>query len=782
MKIAHFFWISLFSLLAINAQAQSATVRGFVYEQATGEPIPFQKVKLTSNASGYLYGAVSDVNGFFSIPKLAIGQYVMKIDNPAYDSIVKPVEIKKANEIIDLKFELIKSSSVIDFEEVNVSAEAKRKKTEISMSQIKLDKKGIERIPSVGAENDVVGAFSVTPGVVTTGDQGGQLYVRGGTPIQNKILLDGMTIYTPFHSIGFFSIFETELIKNVDIYTGGFDAKYGGRISSVMDITYRDGNRKQQGGKVSVSPFLAKLVLEGPIGRRDPKKPNAASYIFSAKHSLLDYTSTSLYPKVNNGDGLPFLFTDIYGKVTLNADGGSKFSAYGFNNTDQVKYTDLADLRWNQAGGGMNFVLIPAGSPVFIRGHLNGSRYGLSFLEQNAEERTSSIGGAELGFDFTYFQKNEGQLDLGLNINGFNTKYLTYNEAANKIEDNNFNIEMGGYVNYKLIRNRFVIQPGLRIQAYTSQSAVSPEPRLGIKYNASEKLRIKLSGGRYSQNFTSASSDKDVVNLFNGLLSAPTNFQEQFTAQNGNVRDVRNAIQYAWHAIAGIEFDLNKYWSVNVEAYHKWFTQLSNINQNKIYSDIPEFNDIPDIQKKDFIIESGKSYGVDFLLKYNRNRLFLWSVYSYGHSTRWDGLNEYFPVFDRRHNINLVGTYLFGKKKTLELSLRWNLGSGLPFTPTAGGYQNEGFNNGINTNITTSNSSSVNLVLGDFNSQRLPYYHRFDITVKKNFIFKNKTTMEIIGSITNAYDRKNIFYVNRVTNATIYQFPLLPSMGISYKF
>ena len=91
-----------------------------------------------------------------------------------------------------------------------------------------------------GAENDIVGAFSVTPGVITTGDQGGQLYVRGGTPIQNKILLDGMTIYNPFHSIGFFSIFETELIKNVDIYTGGFESKYGGRISSIMDITYRD--------------------------------------------------------------------------------------------------------------------------------------------------------------------------------------------------------------------------------------------------------------------------------------------------------------------------------------------------------------------------------------------------------------------------------------------------------------------------------------------------------------------------------------------------------------
>ncbi|TNE53131.1 MAG: TonB-dependent receptor [Bacteroidetes bacterium] len=773
----------LVMLLGVTAlRAQSATVRGFVYEDETGEPVLYQKVKVVSSRTGNIYGAVTDVNGFFSVPKLAVGQYELRIESSGYDTITKGVKIERDNQIIDVKFNLKKAKSIVDLGEVEVSAEAKRKRNQVNMSKIKLDKKGLERIPSVGAENDVIGAFSVTPGVVTTGDQGGQLYVRGGTPIQNKILLDGMTIYTPFHSIGFFSIFETELVKNVDIYTGGFDSKYGGRISSVMDITYRDGNRKKNGGKVSVSPFLAKLVLEGPIGKRKDGKPSTASYVFSSKHSLLDYTSKPLYPNVNNGDGMPFSFTDLYGKLTFNADGGSKFSAFGFSNRDQVNYVNLADLNWTQSGGGMNFVLIPAGSPVFIRGHLNMSKYALSFLEQNAPERTSSIGGAELGFDFTYFQKNEGQLDLGLNINGFNTKYLTYNEAENKIEDNNFNIEMGGYLNYKVIKGRFVIQPGFRVQAYPSQSAVSAEPRFGMKYNASDKLRFKLSGGRYSQNFTSASSDRDIVNLFNGLLSAPTNFQESFVDRNGNVRDVRNALQYSWHAIVGMELDITKYWSLNLEAYQKWFTQLSNLNQNKIYDDVAEFSDIDDIYKKDFIIETGQSMGVDLLLKYSRNRWFIWGVYSLGYSDRWDGLNAYFPVFDRRHNVNMVTTYLFGKKKTLEVSLRWNLGSGLPFTPTAGGFQSEDFSDGISTNINTSNSSNVSLVLGDFNSQRLPYYHRMDLTVKKNFQFKNKTNLELIASVTNLYDRKNIFYKNRVTNEEIYQFPFLPSIGISYKF
>lgn len=762
--------------------AQDYTIRGFIYDKSNGEPMAFEKVRLLSlTDSSAVTGALTDVNGFFSIAGINKGKYILKIDNMAYNTITRNIEIKDSKGILDLKFELEKSASVKEFDEVNVSAEGKQKRNEVQVSTLKLDKKGLERIPSVGAENDIVGAFSVTPGVVTTGDQGGQLYVRGGTPIQNKILLDGMTIYNPFHSIGFFSIFETELVKNVDIYTGGFDAKYGGRISSVMDITYRDGNRKKFGGKVSASPFLAKAVFEGPLGKTTDSTNAAGSYIFSAKHSLLDYTSKSLYPTVNEGNGLPFNFTDLYGKVTFNSEGGSKFSAFGFHNQDSVNY-EIADLNWRSSGGGMNFLLVPSSSPIFIKGHINGSQYETTFTEIGTEPRNSKIGGFDLGFDFTYFLKNEGELNYGLNFNGFSTSFITYNEAKRKIESTSFTTEIGTYFNYRLVKNRWVVQPSIRVQVYSSLGTISPEPRLGLKYNATEKLRLKFSGGRFSQNFTSASSDKDVVNLFNGLLSAPQNVQSTFVDQFQNEKSVRNGIQYAWHAIGGFEYDLGKFITVNIEGYYKYFSQLSNINQNKLYEDLAQFAYIDDVYKKDFIIESGESYGVDLLLKYSKERLFLWGVYSYGYSTRWDGFIEYFPVFDRRHNINLVGSYIFGKKKDLELNIRWNLGSGLPFTPTAGFYQGENFSGGVTTDITTTNPSDVSTLLGTFNSQRLPAYHRLDVTVKKQFKFKNEDVLEIIASVTNVYDRNNIFYINRVTNKTIYQFPILPSMGISYKF
>ena len=765
--------------------SQDATIRGFIYNAADGEPMPFEKVRLLKMDSSVAAGALTDINGYYSISKLGQGDFIVSVQSRGYKKQTKNVTINSIEGISNFTFNLEKLSSVLEIEEMKASADSRRDRTQVLISQIRLDKKGLERIPSVGGENDIVGAFSVTPGVITTGDQGGQLYVRGGTPIQNKILLDGMTIYNPFHSIGFFSIFETELVQSTSIYTGGFDAKYGGRISSIMDITYRDGNKKKFGGKISASPFLAKVALEGPLSKPKEGKHSAGSYIFSAKHSLLNLTSKPLYKRVNNGEGMPFSFTDLYGKLTFKSEGGSKFSGFGFSNVDEVDY-NIANIKWSQGGGGINFLLVPSSSPIFIKGHVNGSSFKTEFNELSSPSdsvyRFSSIGGFDLGFDFTYFLKNESQFDYGININGFSTKYETVNEAKQKVGNENFTTEIGAYVSYRYVNPRWVIQPSFRAQVYASLGTISPEPRIGIKFNATERLRLKASGGRFSQNFTSASSDKDVVNLFNGLLSAPTNVQENFVTYYQNEKQPKNGLQYAWHGIGGFEYDLTKKLSLNVEGYYKYFSHLSNINQNKIYPDDVAFSEIPDELKKDFILENGVSYGADVLLKYSGKRLFLWGVYSYGKSFRWDGDTTYTPVFDRRHNVNLVGTYVMGKKKDLEVSIRWNFGSGLPYTPTEGFHEGETFIGGVTTDPTTSNANNVSTLLGGFNSDRLPTYHRLDVTVKKKFKFENKTILEIVASVTNAYDRKNIFYINRVTNETIEQFPILPSLGLSYKF
>ena len=770
-----FYTLILFILVLQPVISQSSTIRGFVFDAETGEPAPFVKIFVKELSSG----SVADLNGFFSIPKVMPGTYTVDATSVQYGKQTKTVVVEPGKSFVEVRFDMT-SDKIMN--EVEISAEQQQKTTNVQTSITRMDQTQVERIPTIGGESDVLAAFSITPGVVTTGDQGGQLYVRGGTPIQNRTLLDGMTIYSPFHSIGFFSVFETELIKNVDIYTGGFSSKYGGRISSIVDITYRDGNKGKFSGKVSLSPFMARLIVEGPMAKlKDPK--SSLTYVFSGKQSLLQQTAKVLYPYMNDRNGLPFNFTDFYGKMTANLGGRSKVSVFGFGMNDGANFDGIANLNWKSYGGGMNFSVLPSNSPLFIKGHINASNYALRLEEQNVAPRFSSINGFEMGFDFSYATANSGEIAFGINVEGFSTNFETFNEVGRTIKDENFSTELNPYFNYRYVSRRLVLELGMRLQYYASYAVASPEPRAGMKYNISDVFRVKMSGGRYSQNFTSASSDRDVVNLFNGLLSAPLNVQSNFVKPNGEVvQGIRNGLQYAWHAIGGFEVDLAKNLSLNVEGYYKYFDRLSNINLNKIYEDNVDFNMIDDIYKKDFIIENGHAYGLDVLVKRNTQRTYLWVGYSLGKVTRWDGFINYATVFDRRHNVNLVFTYLFGKKKNIEVSARWNYGSGLPFTPTSGFYQSELFANGVATDYLNTNPNYVETILGPLNSKRLPDYHRLDLSAKFPIEMKGKEPLEISIGITNVYNRENIFYINRMTSQVIYQLPILPSIGLSYRW
>jgi hypothetical protein len=170
-----------------------------------------------------------------------------------------------------------------------------------------IDPVAINKLPSVG-EPDLAQYLQVLPGVVFTGDQGGQLYIRGGLPIQNKVLLDGMVIYNPFHSIGLFSVFDNDIMRNADVYSAGFGAEYGGRTSSIMDITTRDGNKKHLSGKVSASTFGAKLTLEGPLKKLKEDGKGSSSFLLSGKTSYLPQTSKTLYPYANQTQRRWFTF------------------------------------------------------------------------------------------------------------------------------------------------------------------------------------------------------------------------------------------------------------------------------------------------------------------------------------------------------------------------------------------------------------------------------------------------------------------------------------------
>jgi len=759
-------------LLAGNAYAQTGTIRGLIYEKETGEPVIFTNAYL----KGTTYGSASDVNGLYVISKIPPGQYELMVTYLGYDTLQMDVTVK-ADDILTKNLFLVKSSVTLDV--VNISAERQEARTETKTSVSKVTPKEITAIPSIGGQPDLAQYLQVLPGVVFTGDQGGQLYIRGGSPIQNKVLLDGMVIYNPFHSIGLFSVFDTDILRNADVYTGGFGAEYGGRISSIMDITTRDGNKKRFAGKVGASTFGAKIMIEGPLSKQKEQGGSSSSFVFSAKNSYLEQSSQIFYKYINE-DGLPFNYLDLYGKLSFNFGNGSKINLYGFNFTDNVnQYKSIADFSWKSAGGGTNFVIIPGKTAVMIGGHAAYSKYKVSLSDDINPDRTSEISGFNMGFDFNYFLGHD-QLKYGIEVLGFTTDYYFINSVGRTIEQKENTTELGMYVKYKKTAGKVLIEPSFRLQWYASLGQMSPEPRLSMKYNVTDNFRLKFAGGLYSQNLISATSDRDVVNLFYGFLSGSDNLPDEFDGE-----DVTHNLQKSEHLILGAEFDLGRFVTMNIEGYYKNFSQLTNLNRNKLF-DEEKAPQAPDLLTKDFIVEKGDAEGIDLTLKFDNSKLYVWAVYSFAYVNRYyedasGELQHYNPHFDRRHNVNLLVVYRFGGKKDWEFSTRWNFGTGFPFTQTQGYYEKINFDEGIYTDYTSTNGE-LGILYADLNAGRLPTYHRLDMDLKKRFHISEHTVFEVDVSVVNVYNRENVFYVDRITNEVVYQLPIMPSLGISLAF
>lgn len=783
LQFSLFIWVLIgFSSLSYG-QITTATVRGSIYEEKSRQPVLYTNVQL----EGTSYGAVTDVNGYFTISKVPPGSYTILITYIGFDTLRQDVTLIK-EQIYTKKFFL--KEGAYELTGATISADKQTRQNDPNISVTKISTKQMNRIPTMGGQADIAQYLQVVPGVVFTGDQGGQLYIRGGTPVQNLVLLDGMIIYNPFHSIGLFSVFDADIISSADVYTGGFGAEYGGRISSVMDITTRYGNPTRQAGKIDVNTFGAKLLIEGPLVKAKDENSASLSYLISAKKSYIDATSESLYPYVNEGGGLPFTFSDFYGKLSFNAANGTRADVFGFNFNDQVRYQTIQNYQWKSYGGGMRFTVIPGASPMLLSGNVSYSNYSIELTDGSLNPRSSEVGGFNMGLDFTYFL-GKHQMKYGVEMKGFNTDFRFRNALNREISQAESTTEIAGFISANLrfgnlggkhgsIKeskiSRLIIMPGFRAHYYASLANMSLEPRLAAKYNLSSDFRLKLAAGMYSQNLISTASDRDVVNLFYGFISGPDDLPATF-----NGEEVTHKLQKSKHLIFGVEYDLGKRITANIEGYIKWYDQLTNINRNKVFDDEPEYSDKPDVLKKDFIIETGKAQGVDVSMKYDYRRLYVWLVYSLGYSTRFDGIVEYSPHFDRRHNVNFLTSYVMGKSLDWEISFRWNYGTGFPFTPTLGNYEQQNFQGGIGTDYTTSNGD-MGIVYGDLSSKRLPDYHRLDFALKKKFVMGENALLEITFSVTNLYNRSNIFYVDRITNERIDQLPILPSLGLSFKF
>lgn len=785
--------VLIFSSALFAQTSTTGTIKGFVYDKATGEPMIFTNVLL----EGTKLGGQTDVDGYYSIAQVPEGTYTLFTSLIGYDTFRTSVTIK-AGRIVSKK--LFLSQKDVELASAVVSARKTERITQINAGTITVTPREMKMLPSTGGEPDIAQYLQVVPGVIFTGDQGGQLYIRGGSPTQTGILLDGITIYNPFHSIGLYSVFETDAIRNVDVQTAGFNAQYGNRTSAIVDVTTKDGNKNRIAGKLSASPIMARGLLEGPIVKAKKEGGASSTFLLSVKHSYLDQTSKSLYGGFGEPfeSGLPYSFTDVYGKVTINADNGSKLNLFGFNFDDKAKSVNPvtkninAEFNWKATGGGATFVITPGTSSALIKGRFAYSRYEIDANESTFRPRSSSIDGFEGGIDFTYFFPGYSQLKYGIEVSGFHTSLDYANSLGLNTTLDRRNTLGSIFAMYrKNFGDKLIFEPGFRLQYYSSLDVFTPEPRLGLKYNIAKNVRIKAAGGLYSQNILSTKSDRDIVNFFTGFVLSP----DQEIRNTDNQR-VNSNLQRAYHGVFGIEVDVNKV-ELNLEPWYKNFYQNIQLSRVKI-----------NVQDPDFTSGTGQAYGVDLSARYSHKRVYLWGVVSYqqikyktvvlngnqitttynpaSQQTNLVGVQEvqtYPPPFDRRVNINLLGSYTAGKKRDWEFSARFNLGSPFPFTRTQGFYEDVNLQqNGIPTNYLTQNGQIGIIYDNSINGGRLSYYHRLDISAKKRFALSKNSNIETTLSLTNVYNRNNIFYIERLDNTRVFQLPLFPSLNATWNF
>ncbi len=752
-------------MVATTAGAMGQEIIGFVYDAETGAPLPYANVLLKESGQG----ALTDENGFYRIARVRPGTYTLQVSFLGYDPYQKKVELAVGRKV---RHSVYLNPTALKLEEVVVEDQALReRREETAISKLSVKKEEILELPSVGGEPDLVQYLTLLPGVVGKSGPGGQIYIRGGTPIQNRVLLDGMTIYNPFHSVGLFSVFDADIIQRVDLYSAAFGPQYGERVSAIVDIRAREGNRKRWTGKIGVGPIVNKLTVEGPLRRWDPGKPSI-TLLANVRGSYLSRTAQWFYPHMAHQ--LPFDFFDAYGKLAWSLPQGTRAALFGFRHDDRATLEGVLDHRWVASGGGFNFLLLPPGSSSTMEGIITYSDYRIEQQEGDRPPRTSSIGGFESRIMLhNYLGKTRST--VGFEMTGYATALRINSPLGLPITYEEFTTNLGLFFRYYRQWKALILDGGLRFQYYGSVQESRLEPRIQFKWRVTEGFRFKGGVGRYSQNLLNGRSDRDVVNLFYSIIASPDLLPPQF---RGRPRTSR--LELGRHAVLGTEWDVRPGITLDVEAYVKAFDQLVNFNRSKLYDFSPEFADQPDYLKYDFILESGVARGVDVALRWRRDEWNGILNYSWAENHRYSDRLTYPPHWDRRHTVNAMISRKWGKR--WQVSARWVYGSGFPFTQTAGFYEKlppdaiDPYGDIYEAN------GDLGILYGPYNGARLPDEHRLDLSLTYSKQLRPHAELRVVASVVNAYNRPNIFYFDRFRFRRVDQLPILPALSATLSF
>ncbi|MDN5200382.1 TonB-dependent receptor [Fulvivirgaceae bacterium BMA10] len=733
-------------------------------------------------------GTVTNAYGFYSLT-LPSGDYTLVFSYIGHKKTERNVSLEN-----DLKFDLELETSISELEEV-VILDGKEKEhvenTEMSLHSVKINR--IKATPMLAGESDVLKSIQYLPGIQSANEGTANFSVRGGSYDQNLILLDEAPVYNPSHSMGLFSTFNVDAIKDIKVYKGAIPVKYGGRLSSVVDIRMKEGNDKKFSINGGVGLIGSRLTVEGPIGEK-------VSYLVSGRYGYVGYAANQLAKLVEGfiprakslGTDSEIYFYDLNAKVNikLNENNRVYFSTY---TGDDHFFNDIIfednTLDWGNLTGTFrwNHIFSPK---LFGNLTLIYSNFDYAYIINNdARDFKWSANFKQKGIklDFDFYTSPKSTLNFGINLtdHDFMPGTIEPRSSNSVIEafslDTKKAIEAGTYISHELNFNqKLSLNYGLRLSTFHNIGAGTKyiyddnlilqseevfgkgeiinsfygfEPRASVRYLLSAEASLKASYNRTYQYLHLVS---------NSTVGLPT---DVWLPVDNNVKP-RSADQIALGYFRNLKE--NEY-EVSGEVYYKW---INNVIDYKDNADIFLNQNI----ETQIRTGEGKAYGLELLVEKNKGRLTGWASYTLSKVERHvPGVNNdktYSPRYDRRHNFSLVTSYQLNDKWQLSANYSFISGSGITVPQGVFNANNRPFN-----------------YYSDRNAFKLPSFHQLDLSAKLKGKNTGRWKSEWIFGVTNAYNRKNVFtfYVDHQENARtrvfkMFLFGLMPSITYNFKF
>ncbi|MFA8344040.1 MAG: carboxypeptidase-like regulatory domain-containing protein [Rhodothermaceae bacterium] len=715
------------------------TIRGYVTDKESGEALPYTNVAL----EGTSRGAVTDSRGYFVLASLkANNVYKVVVSFVGYQT--KKVEVKVfPNKVTSINIELTPLG--IEMEAVEKVADRVVKSNATDIGLVRITGKQLEALPQ-GVETDVFRSLQYISGVQSTGDVSAKYFVRGGSSDQNLVLLNGATIYNPFHALGMFSVIDPEIIKGVEFYKGGFTAESGNRISSVMKIVTKDGNKRKYSSIVNMSMLTGKLFVEGPISSK-------GSFVASGRI----VHSNKILDKFTNDEHLPIDFYDFSAKVNFRNIAGlknSNLTFFGFNSQDQLEYENLSqeDYKWNTSAFGIKWLHVGIDSPLFFELGVYYSGYSGEVVPNlsQANPQSNEVKDVSVNVDFSYVYESNDELGVGLEIKDVKTNLSVKSSLGNRSALEEKGSSITAYAKYKFLRyGNFGADIGARFNLiYLSGEGNNIfEPRVNLTYRIIPEIAVKASWGIYTQQMTSLTNEDEILSIFEPWTIIPSYL--------GEAKSV--------HYIAGIETQPFPNLSVSFEGYFKDVENAPTLNTRKDY-----------YKDDDLIGATGEAYGWEATVNYKtapvKINLSYSNSWAYKEVKGW----TYYPRYDVRHSVNIGFEYNLGKEWLFTAT--WIYNSGMPFSKFSG-YYNRLLVRDYLFDANLFDSIVRYSYLDDKNLGRLPDYHRLDVSLSKKFDLKYFFA-DVSFSVVNVYDRKNLFYFTRENGKRVNMLPILPTVSM----